>query len=75
MSDYLDKIAAGYVRQLSKVNRLEDETRREYVKFYRTSIPTPEYKSIINAREHARKILDRWYKVFNSASKRIATGK
>lgn len=72
-NEYLDRIAAGYVRQLSIVNKIETKTRQIFASFHRNGCPEPtEYMSLLESREKARKILDRWLRIFDSATKRIA---
>ena len=71
MKSYLDQITAGYVRAMERFNRLDEQVRMMFAHNHFSGGEMPgDYIQVMLQKNAARKVLDRWFLVFNSACKR-----
>lgn len=73
MKNYLDRITRGYVAALSKFNELDTAVRSMFANNHLTGGEMDgNYIQTMLEKNKARIMVDRWFRVFDSATKRLA---
>lgn len=73
MKNYLDRITMGYVSAFSKFNELDTAVRSMFAHNHLSGGEMDRnYLQVMMAKNKARVMVDRWFRVFNSATKRFA---